>query len=165
LYYDTLSVSLSEYETKKLIQVYICYSSLNQFKHHQVLLPKQANCSYLSKVISSSYIEPSVRLRVFQVNGGRIEKVYKAEEIIESNDKKLPIYVEIVPKEEFNIGDQDFFISVYHYQKELTQTHSVPFKFLVIKDEVFYDTRRRLQVRCGLNDELWNQVNFYIIKK
>ncbi|KAI8046948.1 hypothetical protein BDF21DRAFT_405235, partial [Thamnidium elegans] len=43
------------------------------------------------------------------------------------------IIQEIVPKEEFNIGDQDFFISVYHYQKELTQTHSVPFKFLVIK--------------------------------
>ncbi|KAI9269716.1 cysteine proteinase [Helicostylum pulchrum] len=165
LYYDTLPISLSEYETKKLIPVCVCYPSLNQFKHYQVLLPKLANCLSLSRSIASSYTKESgVNLRVFQVNQDKLVKVFKAEEIIES-DEKLPIYAEIVPKEEFNIGDQDFFISVYHYQKELTQTHSVPFKFLVIKDEVFYDTRKRLQARCGLNDELWNQVHFYIVKK
>lgn len=95
LYYDTLSINLSEYETKRSIPVCVCYPSLNQFKHHQVLLPKLANCLSLSRVIASTCInDTGVKLRIFLVNQGTIDKVYKAEEIIES-DEKLPIYAEV----------------------------------------------------------------------
>lgn len=32
------------------------------------------------------------------------------------------------------------------------------------KDEAFDITKRRLQARCGLDDEAWNKVRFHIVK-
>lgn len=58
--------------------------------------------------------------------------------------------------------DDDFFIPVFHYQKETNRTHSVPFKFLVKKDEPFSETKRRLQKRTGMDDKDWARVKFTI---
>jgi ubiquitin carboxyl-terminal hydrolase 7 len=54
---------------------------------------------------------------------------------------------------------------VYHYQRDLAKTHSVPFRFLVIKDEPFKDTKKRLQERTGLEDKEWNKVKFNIVSR
>jgi ubiquitin carboxyl-terminal hydrolase 7 len=59
----------------------------------------------------------------------------------------------------------DTYITVCHYYRELLQSHSIPFKFLLKKDEEFTETKKRLQIRTGLSDAEWKKVKFSIISR
>lgn len=126
LYYDVLPISLSEYESKKLVKLNVCYPTLNQLQFQEFFMPKLAKISDIYRKL-----DVNQNIRIFQVVNDKVEKVFKGSDIVPDDESIL--YAEIVPKEELEVGEQNFLISVYHYQKELTQTHSVPFKFLVIK--------------------------------
>lgn len=126
LYYEHLPISLSEYESKKLIKLNFCYPTLNQFQVQEFFMPKLAR---ISDIYSAMHNTKTVR--IFQVADNKLVKVFTGTDIVPDDESDL--FAEIIPKEELEVGEQDFYVSVYHYQKELKQTHSVPFKFLVIK--------------------------------
>lgn len=43
----------------------------------------------------------------------------------------LPVCAQEIPAEELEADDADKVISVFHFQKEVSRTHGVPFKFVV----------------------------------
>ncbi|KAG2213843.1 hypothetical protein INT47_001112 [Mucor saturninus] len=155
LYFELLPISRSEYETKKLIRLNFCSSALNQIQVMNFYLPKLARISSLLSTMKTQ--NP---MRIFQVVDHKLVKVFTGTEIIPDDESDL--FAETIPEEESNMGEDDFYISVYHYQKELKQTHSVPFTFL---DERLHETKLRLQERCGLPDQEWDKVKINIITR
>lgn len=126
LYFDLLPISLSEYESKKLIKLNFCSSTLNDIQVLEFYLPKLARTSSIY-----SEMREHKNIRVFQVVDHKLVKILSGSDVIPDDGSNL--YAEIIPEEELEMGEGNFYISVYHYQKELRQTHSVPFTFLVIK--------------------------------
>ncbi|GAN10196.1 cysteine proteinase [Mucor ambiguus] len=154
LYYDVLPMSLADTRGKNIYRINVC-NTLNQPQTKAFLLSKNALVSEMCHLIS-----PRKKVRVFKVKDGlTVEIIGKRCTVghwLKSDADN--VYAEITPKEECNISREDFYITVYHYEKTLTQTHSIPFKFLIIKDEPFNQTKRRLHERAGLSDEQWSQV-------
>ncbi|KAK4509311.1 AMP-binding domain-containing protein [Mucor velutinosus] len=156
LYYDVLPMSLADARGKKMYRINVC-NTFNQPQTKVLLLSKNALVSEMCHLIS-----PRKKVREFKVKDGLIAEVVgklcTVSHWLRSDADN--VYAEITPKEECNISQEEFYITVYHYEKTLTQTHSIPFKFLIIKDEPFNQTKRRLQERTGLNGEQWSQVKF-----
>ena len=57
----------------------------------------------------------------------------------------LLTFIQEVPREELEADDADKVISVFHFSKEVSRTHGVPFRFVVKPVRVF-----RTAVKCGL---------------
>ncbi|KAL9551745.1 hypothetical protein MBANPS3_004101 [Mucor bainieri] len=156
LYYDVLPMSLADARGKKIYRINVC-NTLNQPQTKTFLLSKSTPTSELCRLI-----DPHKKVRVFRANDMWTVETIGMQNTVghwlgsEAND----MYAEITPKEECNISREDFYITVHHYEKILTQAHSIPFKFLVIKGEPFNQTKRRLQERTGLSDEQWSRVKF-----
>ena len=84
--------------------------------------------------------------------------------------------------EESEADDSDKVISVFHFSKEVSRTHGVPFKFVlkavrpfvnvkrtrfsltILQNEKFSETKKRLQARIGVSDKDLARYRFAIIQ-
>ena len=86
-----------------------------------------------------------------------------------------------IPREEFEADDADKVISVFHFSKEVSRTHGVPFRFVVKpvracvlmrgsklmddpQGERFADTKKRLQARMAVPDKDFAKYRFALIQ-
>jgi ubiquitin carboxyl-terminal hydrolase 7 len=91
--------------------------------------------------------------------------------------------VQEIPREELEADDLDKVINVFHFSKELSRTHGIPFKFVVKRvrfpqsvcvflgfDEIysqgekFSETKKRLQARIGASDKELSKYRFALIQ-
>lgn len=56
-------------------------------------------------------------------------------------------------------------IPVYHFYKNSTYHHSVPFLLILFPNELWKDTKRRLQFKLGVNDTQFSKIKFAIADK
>lgn len=86
-----------------------------------------------------------------------------------------------IPREELEADDTDKIISVFHFSKEVSRTHGVPFRFVVkpvsvsrvsdttiahpnTQNERFADTKKRLQARMAVSDKDFAKYRFALIQ-
>jgi ubiquitin carboxyl-terminal hydrolase 7 len=86
-----------------------------------------------------------------------------------------------IPREELEADDADKVISVFHFSKEVSRTHGVPFRFVVkpvcaigchgvplsnttFQNERFADTKKRLQARMAVPDKDFAKYRFALIQ-
>ncbi|CAO3672198.1 unnamed protein product [Umbelopsis vinacea] len=169
LFYEVLDIPLSELETKKQVKVTVLTPTLSDETTYDLVLPKDNKISDLLQALEAKGVkfesESGTRLpRIFEAVQNKFIRELDMNEPISSltDAAYCTLYAEEVPEEETTMMDDDFFIPVFHYQKETNRTHSVPFKFLVKKDEPFSETKRRLQKRTGMDDKDWARVKFTI---
>ena len=67
--------------------------------------------------------------RVYSVHGGKIQKELGNEYPVTSILDYTTLFAERLPKEEIEIAEEDQAIYAFHFDKEPTKTHGVPFKF------------------------------------
>ena len=70
-------------------------------------------------------------LRIYEAHGSRIKGDLSGEFLIANIPEYTTLYAEIIPEEERNPGEEDQYISVFHFDKEPTKAHGVPFRFVV----------------------------------
>lgn len=75
------------------------------------------------------------------------------------------LYVERIPEEELNATEHDRFIYCFHFDKEPSKPHGIPFKFIVKPGEVFKDTKERISKRTGIKGKLLQQIKFAIVPR
>lgn len=93
-----------------------------------------------------------------------MQKEFTGTEMIGNIPDPVELYAEEIPKEELEADDSDKVIGVFHFSKELTRTHGVPFKFVVKRGEKFADTKKRLQGRLGVPDKEFAKYRFALIQ-
>ncbi|KAI9026565.1 hypothetical protein CLU79DRAFT_742351 [Phycomyces nitens] len=170
LTYEVLDISLAEFESKQLIKITLCTPSLRDMNTVELLLPKQGRIADLLKALDAKgakyeSAKGTRSPRVFEALGNKFSREFIPTDLISqlSTSNYAQLYAEEVPEEEMSMGEDDIFIRVFHFQRDISRAHSIPFKFLVIKDEPFEDTKKRLQARTGLNDKDWSKVKFNIV--
>ncbi|KAJ7799927.1 ubiquitin carboxyl-terminal hydrolase [Mycena olivaceomarginata] len=77
--------------------------------------------------------------------------------------ESVELYAEQIPLEELEVDDSEKVIGVFHFSKELSRTHGVPFNFVVKRGEKFADTRKRLQARIDASDKDFAIYRFALI--
>ncbi|KAI8150412.1 cysteine proteinase [Fennellomyces sp. T-0311] len=176
LFYEVLDIKLSELESKRQVKVTLCTPTLKDLQTTTIWVSKQARISELLRELdlvkdqdnkSNKFlsVNGTRRVRVFEAIGNRFQREFLGTDALAqlSENPTAQLYVEEIPQEELEMGDDDIFVRVFHYQRDTSRTHSVPFKFLVRKDEPFSETKKRLQARTGLGDKEWSKVKFSIV--
>ncbi|KIP09627.1 hypothetical protein PHLGIDRAFT_86496 [Phlebiopsis gigantea 11061_1 CR5-6] len=166
--YEKLDVSIVELETKRSLKVIWTGSHNKEESTHQFLLPKTSAVHELADHLSKQVkLTPggTAKIRVFEVSkDGKTQKEFTNSEMIGNIPDPVELYAEEVPREELEADDADKVISVFHFSKEVSRTHGVPFRFVVKPNERFADTKKRLQARMAVTDKDFAKYRFALIQ-
>ncbi|THH20676.1 hypothetical protein EW146_g701 [Bondarzewia mesenterica] len=168
--YEKLDVSIVELETKRSLKVIWTGIHNKEETTHSFLLPKTSMvhdlADHLSKQVNmATGSAGSGKIRVFEVSkDGKTQKEFTGSEMIGNIPDPVELYAEEIPWEELEAEESDKVISVFHFSKDVSRTHGVPFKFVVKSGEKFQDTKRRLQARIGVSDKDFAKYRFALIQ-
>lgn len=120
--------------------------------------------SALSKKLS---LDPAITplLRIYEAHAGKVYKELPDDLVIMGINEYVTLYAEKVPEDELNASEDDRAIFCFHFDKEPTKPHGVPFKFVLKPGEVFKDTRERLSKRTGIKGKLLEKIKFAIVTR
>jgi ubiquitin carboxyl-terminal hydrolase 7 len=104
-------------------------------------------------------------IRIYEVHSGKIYKELSEDLNITGVNEFVSLYAERTPDEEINAMDLDRAIYCFHFDKEPSKPHGVPFKFILKPGETFKDTRERLGKRTGLKGKLLEKIKFAIVSR
>ncbi|PFH50648.1 hypothetical protein AMATHDRAFT_75447 [Amanita thiersii Skay4041] len=166
--YEKLEVSIVELETKRSLKVIWTGIHNKEEATHSFLLPKTSMIHELADNLSKLVgLTPggTGKIRIFEVSkDGKTQKEFTGSEMIGNIPDPVELYAEEIPREELEADDSDKVIGVFHFFKDLSRTHGVPFKFVVKRGEKFYDTKKRLQARLGVSDKEIAKFRFALIQ-
>jgi len=149
--YEKLDVSIIELETKRSLKVTWTGMHNKEEGTHSFLLPKTSMvhdlADHLAKQVKLSS-SGTGKIRIFEVSkDGKTQKEFTGSEMIGNIPEPVELYAEVclhipgavflfmafqeIPREELEADDSDKVIGVFHFSKELSRTHGVPFKFVV----------------------------------
>lgn len=165
LYYELLDVTLAELETKKSVKVTWMGLHNKEEGVHTFLMAKTANLhdviDSVAKEIKFAKEGGTQKIRIFEIpSGGRMQKLYTGSELIKDMTANTldDLYAEEIPIEEMNVTEDERVITCYHFAKEPTRFHGVPFRFVLKQGEQFSDTRKRIQQRLGMGDKEFSKI-------
>lgn len=186
--YEKLDVSIVELETKRSLRVTWTGVQNKEEASYPFLLPKTSSihdlADHLAKLVT---LNPSGtgKIRVFEISkDGKMQKEFTGSEMIGNIPDPVELYAEEIPREEAEADEGDKVIGVFHFSKDLSRTHGVPFKFVVkrvrlstaiiifgalltsmiLKGEKFSETKKRLQARIGVSDKDLAKYRFALIQ-
>ncbi|KAF8654190.1 hypothetical protein AX16_003719 [Volvariella volvacea WC 439] len=166
--YEKLDVSIVELETKRSLK--IVWTGIHNREDATIpfLLPKTNNIHDLTEhLLKKVTLSPggTGRVRIFEISkDGKQQKEYTGSEMIGNIPDPADLYAEEIPREELEADDSDKVIGAFHFSKELTRTHGIPFKFVIKRGEKFADTKKRLQARLGVSDKEFAKYRFALIQ-
>ncbi|KAL8284094.1 hypothetical protein RQP46_004843 [Phenoliferia psychrophenolica] len=169
LYYELLDVSIIELETKKSLKIVWVGATNKEDGTHSFLLPKNTSMSevaesHLRKVVKLSP-DGSGQIRIFEVANGRLQKPFSGQELVREVNDSTELYAEEIAVDEVEADeDKVRIVPVYHFSKEPTRAHGVPFRFVLKPEEKFAETKKRLQARTGTNDKDFAKMKFALIQ-
>ncbi|KAI0928557.1 hypothetical protein AcW1_005763 [Taiwanofungus camphoratus] len=166
--YEKLDVSIVELETKRSLKVIWTGIHNKEESMHPFLLPKTSMIHDLADHLAKQVkLTPSGtgKIRVFEVSkDGKTQKEFTGSEMIGNIPDPVELYAEEIPREELEADDADKVISVFHFSREVSRTHGVPFRFVVKPGEKFSETKKRLQARIGVSDKDFAKYRFALIQ-
>ena len=70
-------------------------------------------------------------VRIYEAHGGKVYKELREDYPVTNMNDFITLYAETIPDEEQNAEEGDAAMYCFHFDKEATKSHGVPFKFLV----------------------------------
>lgn len=166
--YEPLDIPLAELETKKNVKLTWMGIHNKEESQHSFLMNKTSSFNdVIDQLLKNVKLAPtngSGRIRIFELSNGRRLKIHPPGEIIRDHSV-ADLYAEEIPDDELNANEpSDKIIHCFHYQKDTTRTHGVPFRFVVKTDEKFEQTKVRLQARMGMGEKEFARCKFSLVQ-
>jgi len=162
IFYEIQDIPITEMEIKRFVNVKFLNKHHQEQKTYRLLVLKNATIEELLKLLKDHMkIEKLGKLRLYTVMNGRIVGVYTDDMSIQSlESQSQDIYVEEIPEDQL---DQKGLISIIHFKNDISNYHSVPFIFNLIKGERFVETKKRIQKSIGMSDKEFSKVKLCYI--
>ncbi|KAM0723899.1 hypothetical protein Q7P37_000889 [Cladosporium fusiforme] len=169
LYYEVLEMSLKDLEQRKNVKVTWLSNGITQETPYDILVPKQSTFTeVLEQLMKRAQLPDEVKdqIRFYEVHSGKVYKVLPLSHSVVALNEFLSIYAERIPEEEQQIdtekGDRPLWC--FHFEKEPSKHHSIPFIFALKEGEVFKETKERLSKRTGIKGKNFEKVRFAVVK-
>jgi len=167
--YERLNVSIVELETKRSLQVIWMGVHNKEEGTFNFLLPKTSVVHELAQQLSKLVTltpEGSGQIRVFEVTkDGKHQREFSTTDMIGNIHDLAELYAEEIPSDELDTADEyKKIISVFHFLRDPSRPHGVPFRFVLKPAEKFADTKKRLQARLGVSDKDITRFRFALIQ-
>ncbi|CAG8739456.1 34264_t:CDS:10, partial [Racocetra persica] len=159
IYYEILDFSIVELENMMHFKVYWLGTTLKEMK---AIID-----DFLEDILRKLSLPGSTnRIRLFEITNCKILKEYnKFNSPIDKIPEHATLYAEEISQEEIEKNLNDKVVQVYHFTKNPSYTHGIPFKFVVKAGELFSATKLRLQARLGMNENDFEEVKFAIVQE
>lgn len=105
------------------------------------------------------------QVRIYEAHGGKVYKELSDDFNVNSVNEFVVLYAERTPEEELNAAEDDRAVYCFHFDKEPTKPHGVPFKFIIKPSEPFKETRERLGKRTGMKGKNLEKIKFAIVSR
>ncbi|KAI4226189.1 MAG: hypothetical protein L6R36_003370 [Xanthoria steineri] len=168
LFYEILEMSISELETKRTVRIHWLPEGVVKEEPVDILAPKNGIVedliSPLQRKLNLSG-EAAGKLRFYESHGYKISKHLSTNSILASISDYSTLFAELMPEDEDRADDNDRAIDAFHFDKEISKPHGVPFKFVVKPGELFTDTKERLSKRTGIKGKQFEKLRFAVIQR
>ncbi|XP_014681204.1 PREDICTED: ubiquitin carboxyl-terminal hydrolase 7-like [Priapulus caudatus] len=168
LYYQRLSIKITELENKKQFKCTFVNSNLKEEKELVLYPNKNGSVGSLLKK-AENFVEwtedGSGKLRLVEVVSNKVFCIHRDDVQLECliTDGTKSYRVEEVPKEELTIGDDEMLVHVAHFQKEVFSTFGLPFLFKIKNKEPFAKVKERMQKKLELTDKDTEKMKFALV--
>jgi ubiquitin carboxyl-terminal hydrolase 7 len=169
LYYEVLEMSLKDLEQRKNVKINWLSNGITQEVSYDILVPKQATFAEVrEQLIKRAQLPNEIagQIRFYEVHSGKVYKVLPLSHNVVAHNEFMTIYAERVPEEEQQLdvekGDRPLWC--FHFEKEPSKHHSIPFIFVVKDGEMFKETKERLSKRTSIKGKNFEKVRFAIVK-
>jgi ubiquitin carboxyl-terminal hydrolase 7 len=159
IYYEIQDIAITEMEVKKIVKIKFLNKHHQEQKTYRLLVYKQATVQELLNILKQKMkVEKLGKMRLYTVNNGKIEYIYKDEMDIQTlGSPSQEIYVEEIPEDQIDAQIQEL-IQIIHFRNDISNYHSVPFLFKLNEGEKFSDVKKRIQKSIGMNDKEFAKV-------
>ncbi|KAI9828435.1 MAG: hypothetical protein M1832_002863 [Thelocarpon impressellum] len=182
LFYEVLDLSLSELETKKNLKITWLSEGITKEETFDILVAKNgvmADVLPMLKRKAGLDDGTAPHIRVYEVHTAKVYKELGESYGVAGINEFVSLYAERVPEEEEDAAEDDRAIFAFHFNKEPSKAHGVPFKFLVKpvgplhglptsltdQGEVFKETRSRLEKRTGIKGKQFEKIKFAVVQR
>ncbi|KAJ3300789.1 hypothetical protein HK104_003759 [Borealophlyctis nickersoniae] len=180
LHYEVLDVALSELDTKRYLKITFVDRAMKEHGPYDILLPKTAKIGeLLSRVAEKIMSDPTLKaepngtgdvkieppnvnkLHLFETKDCKITKVYNENDPVQGIGGETPVlFAEEKPPEEETLEEGAKILNVFHFNKQPSQAHGVPFRITTKPGEMFSETKKRLQRRMSMNDKEFAKIKW-----
>ncbi|OQO13895.1 hypothetical protein B0A48_00770 [Cryoendolithus antarcticus] len=169
LFYEVLEMSLKDLEQRKTVKIIWLPEGITKEEPYDVLVPKSAQFTEVLPLLQKRANLPDEILdsiRFYEAHSGKVYKVLPPTTPIVSLNEFLTIYAERIPEEEATLtpDSKDRLVWCFHFEKEPSKHHSVPFIFAMKEGEVFSETKERLSKRIGIKGKGFEKIRFAVVK-
>ncbi|KAL8985664.1 MAG: hypothetical protein Q9205_000678 [Flavoplaca limonia] len=168
LFYEILEMSISELETKRNIRIQWLPEGVVKEEPADVLAPKNGIVEDLVPPLQLKFNlsdEAAGKLRFYEVHGYKITKYLNTNSLLANISDYSTLFAELIPEEEDHADDNDRAIDAFHFDKETSKPHGVPFRFVVKPGELFKDTKERLSKRTGIKGKQFEKLRFAVVQR
>ncbi|KAF8857498.1 hypothetical protein BDZ45DRAFT_744311 [Acephala macrosclerotiorum] len=169
LYFEVLDISLSELDTKKVVKVTWLSEGQSKMETFDLLVPKSGIVDdIIHALIKKANLEDETKagpIRVYEVHSSKIHKELTREHQVLGITDYINLVAERIPEEEELPIEDLKIVQAVHFDKEPNKGHGVPFRFQVIRDEPFTETKKRLEKRTGYKGKNFEKIKFAIVKQ
>ncbi|KAF1822612.1 uncharacterized protein K489DRAFT_212107 [Dissoconium aciculare CBS 342.82] len=142
---------------------------------------QQPSTSAIAATTSPTPFAPP-NIRFYEVHSNKIYKTLPLTHAVLGVNEFLTIYAERIPADEYpyvqeqmlkdlgaldsgsSLPPGDRLIHAFHFEKEPTKPHGVPFVFLMKAGEVFKETKERLMKRTGIKGKNFEKIRWAVVK-
>jgi len=180
LFYEVLEMSLADLEQRKNVRVTWLTEGITKEEVVDILVHKQSQFSGVLETLQKRLELPeevASQIRFYEVHGHKVYKTLPPTHAVASLNEFMTIYAERIPEEELELTKEDAatagstgtpsgdrLINCFHFEKEPSKGHGVPFVFLLKEGEIFKETKERLSKRTGIKGKNFEKVRFALIK-
>ncbi|KAG8854609.1 hypothetical protein FRB91_003318 [Serendipita sp. 411] len=167
--YELLDVSIAELETKRSLKVVWTGLHNKEEGTYPFLLPKTSTVADLAEHLMKTVVfsrDGSRRIRLFAISkDGKRQEELNSLDMIGNLLDASEIFAEEIPREEEEAQETDKVIYAYHFYREPTRAHGVPFRYVCKPGEKFSETKKRLAVRLQVPEKDWAKYRFALIQE
>ncbi|KAI9598113.1 cysteine proteinase, partial [Syncephalis fuscata] len=166
IYYDVLDMDITEFESKRKIKVTWLGLNHSEETEHTLWLMIDGTVQDLTTALLDTIKLTSTgtnQIRILQTLNGKINSCLIEDMPLEKLSNMYTIIAEEVPEDEVELMDGETLISVVHFTKEPTRTHSNPFLCRICATDTVGDLRQRLFKRSGISEKGFEKVRVALL--
>ncbi|KAI9047228.1 hypothetical protein LZ554_008682 [Drepanopeziza brunnea f. sp. 'monogermtubi'] len=169
LFFEILDMSLSELDTKRSVKIAWISEGITKTDVYDLLVPKNGTIEDLATaLVKKAEIEDEAKggpIRFWEVHSNKIHKELNRESGVVSINEYANVIAERIPEDDVDADETSEFMMAFHFQAEPNKTHGVPFKFRLIPNEPFSETKKRLEKRTGMKGKNFEKIKFAVVKR
>ncbi|KAK4622245.1 Ubiquitin carboxyl-terminal hydrolase 21 [Fulvia fulva] len=169
LFYEVLEMSLTDLEQRKNIRITWLSEGITKEEQVDLLVHKQSQFDAVLDALHKKLQLPDEiidHIRFYEVHSNKVYKVIPRTHGVLALNEFMSVYAERIPEEEKELDQEkgDRLLYCFHFEKEPSKSHGVPFIFLLKDGEVFKETKERISKRTGIKGKNLEKVRFAVIK-